>query len=220
MIPANCRKQPMPTVPRSTTRDFRSRRAALARPEFSENYGRGETVFLIRPHTRSIQERKENGTMKRFSPPSHAGFTRFALGGLTLCALSVAPIGARQSQPGGAAQAKVMHEFRGIKLGLKQAQVQAALGKPESASAEREEYKLGDEDLLTVHYDNGAVRAIQLYFTNPKNAPAWADVVGDAEVVENANGAKHARVVVRAENFWVSMYQSKDRSVTTITISR
>jgi predicted dienelactone hydrolase len=162
--------------------------------------------------------------MKRFSTPSHVGFAGFALGGLTLCALSVAPIDARQSPqasaPPAAQTAKVMHEFRGIKLGLKQAQVQAALGKPESASAEREEYKLGDEDSLTVHYDNGAVRAIQLYFSNPKNAPAWAEVVGDAEVVENANGAKHARVVVRAENFWVSMFQNKDRSVTTITISR
>jgi hypothetical protein len=145
-----------------------------------------------------------------------------ALGGLAFCveraALAVAAppgqAGAQSSEP------KVMREYRGIKLGLKSTEVRAALGKPESASDNRDEYKIGGEDLLTVHYDNGVVRAIQLYFTDAKNAPSWAEVVGDAEIKENENGAKQARVIVSKENFWVSMFQNKEKTVTTITISR
>jgi hypothetical protein len=41
-----------------------------------------------------------------------------------------------------------------------------------------------------------------------------------AEIAQNEGGSKHARAVVSEENFWVTMFQSKDQSVTTITISR
>ena len=71
-----------------------------------------------------------------------------------------------------------------------------------------------------MHYDNDAVKAIQIRFTSGKNAPSWKDVVGNAEIQQNENGSKFARVVVTAENFWVSMYQSKDGVITSITISR
>jgi hypothetical protein len=164
---------------------------------------------------------KENDTMKRLLI---ASLTGLAVGSLIVCAAGVQPAFAQETAKAGgpppASAAKVMREFRGIKLGLKSEQVHAALGKPESPGDEREEYKLSDDDMLTVHYDKGVVRAIQLYFTNPKNAPAWAEVVGSAEVAENASGGKHARVVMREENFWVSMFQNKDQTVTTITISR
>jgi len=147
------------------------------------------------------------------------------LGGLAFCvervALAVAaPPGQRAASAAQSSEPKVMREYRGIKLGLKSAEVRTALGKPENASDNREEYKIGSEDLMTVHYDNGVVRAIQLYFTNAKNAPSWAEVVGDAEIKENENGAKQARVVVSKENFWVSMFQNKEATVTTVTISR
>jgi hypothetical protein len=115
---------------------------------------------------------------------------------------------------------KVMREFRGVKLGLKAEEVHAALGKPESPNENREDYKIGGDDMLTVHYDAGLVKAIQLYFTSPKNVPAWTEVVGDAEIQQNENGSKQARVVITAEKFWVAMYQNKDATVTTITISR
>jgi hypothetical protein len=115
---------------------------------------------------------------------------------------------------------KVMREFKGIKLGLKREQVQTTLGKPENSSDSSEDYKLSGDDTMTVHYENGEVRAIQLAFLDAKNAPAWNDVVGDAEVNETESGAKHSRKVVAGENFWVSIYQSKDHSITRITISR
>jgi|GEM_PF-1102194 len=152
-----------------------------------------------------------------------ASFTLFILSGLALYTLSATPASARQPSQAGAAPAashaaKVMREFRGVKLGLKTEAVHTALGKPESTGDNREEYIIGGDDRLTVHYENGAVKAIQLYFANPKNAPAWAEVVGDAEIKQTESGAKHARVIVNEEKFWVSMFQSKDSTVTTITI--
>lgn len=115
---------------------------------------------------------------------------------------------------------KVMTEFRGVRLGMKKAQVITALGKPSSSDDSRDEFSPDDDSQITIHYDNGEVRAIQLSFLNAAKAPAWSDVIGDAEISQTETGAKTARKVVSAEHFWVSMYQNKDASVTRITISR
>lgn len=156
--------------------------------------------------------------MKSYSIASLAGV---ACGALALCALCTAAVSAQEPASSvSAPPTKVMNQYRGIKLGLKPEEVRAALGKPESSSPERDEFKLSDDDLLTVHYENGTVKAIQLYFSNPKNAPAFAEVVGNAEVTQNESGGRFARVVVQSEKFWVSMFQNKDKTVTTITISR
>lgn len=133
----------------------------------------------------------------------------------TLARLQQPAQGAAASKP-----TKVMREYRGVKLGLTPDQVHNAVGKPEQISENREEYKIEGDGLLTVHYENGTVKAIQLYIPDIKYAPAFTDVIGDAEIQTRENGAKHARLIVAKENFWVSMYQNKDGTVTTITISR
>jgi hypothetical protein len=115
---------------------------------------------------------------------------------------------------------KVLNEFHGVKLGMKAADVTKALGKPESSSETREEYTFDGENSITIHYDGGVVKAIQIYFTDPSKAPGWTDVVGDAPIEEMANGAKAARKVVDSEKYWVSMYRSKDGTTVRITISR
>jgi hypothetical protein len=116
--------------------------------------------------------------------------------------------------------AKVLREYKGIKLGMKREQVQAALGKPVSNNATSDDFTLTGEDTMTVHYEEDAVKAIQLAFYDAKNAPAWKDVVGDAEVTELATGAKTARKVLAEEKFWVSIYQNPEGTVIRITISR
>jgi hypothetical protein len=114
-----------------------------------------------------------------------------------------------------------MREYKGVKLGLTREQVHTALGKPEISSENMEDYKLTGNDTITVHYEKGEVKAIQLSFLDPKNAPAWKDVVGEtAEVTQLDNGGKHARTMISEEKFWVSIYQNKDGSSTQITISR
>jgi hypothetical protein len=115
---------------------------------------------------------------------------------------------------------KAMREYKGVKLGMKREDVQKAMGKPENSSENSDDYKLTGDDTMTVHFEKDEVKAIQLAFLDAKNAPAWNDVVGDAEVNQTDSGAKHARKVVAAENFWVSIYQTKDGSITRITISR
>ena len=116
---------------------------------------------------------------------------------------------------------KVLREFHGVKLGMKRDAVQAAMNaKPENSSDDSEDYKLTGDDTMTVRYENGEVKAIQLAFLEPKNAPAWKDVVGDAEVNELANGAKTARQTIEKEKFWVSIYQNKEGTMVRITISR
>lgn len=118
------------------------------------------------------------------------------------------------------AAGKVAHEYRGIKLGMKREEVRTALGKPEAVTDTSDDFKLTGEDTMTVHYDGEAVKAIQVAIFDPKNAPSWKEVVGDAEITEVANGAKSARKTLVEEKFWVSMYQSKDGATTRITISR
>ena len=144
--------------------------------------------------------------------------TTIALGvvsGFALCAQSVNSAGV-----GYMTQAKVMSEFKGVKLGMNRDAVKTAVGNPASSSDTSDEFNLTGDDKMTVHYDNGEVRAIQLAFTDPKHAPPWKEVVGDAEVSETPNGAKIARKIMEAEKFWVSIYQTKDGATTRITISR
>jgi hypothetical protein len=118
------------------------------------------------------------------------------------------------------AQSKVLTEVRGVQLGMKQADVHAKLGQPASGSASADEYKLEGDDLMTVRYADGAVVAIQLLIFDAKNAPAFNQVVGDAEIEQQESGRKIARKVVEAEKYWVSMAQSKDGSMTNITIRK
>ena len=137
------------------------------------------------------------------------------VGGFSLYARSV-----QSASVGHSAQNKVFSEFKGVKLGMKREAVKAAMGSPENSSDTSDDFKLTGDDTMTVHYDNGDVKAIQLSFLDPKNAPAWKDVVGDAPVSELSNGGKTARRTIEAEKFWVTIYQSKEGTTTRITISR
>jgi hypothetical protein len=118
------------------------------------------------------------------------------------------------------AQTKVLTEVHGVQLGMKQADVQAKLGKPNTSSESADEYKFEGDDLLTVRYDGGLVTAIQLLILDAKNAPPFNQVVGDAEVEQQESGRKIARKVMNAQKFWVAMSQSKDASMTSITIRK
>jgi hypothetical protein len=137
------------------------------------------------------------------------------ISGFALFARSVNSAGA-----GYTIQRKVMSEYKGVKLGMKRDAVKAAMGNPASSSDTSDDFNLTGDDKMTVHYDNGEVKAIQLAFLDPKNAPPMNDVIGDAEVSETSNGAKTARKILEAEKFWVSYYQTKDATTTRITISR
>jgi hypothetical protein len=137
------------------------------------------------------------------------------ISGFALCAQSVNSAGS-----GYTTQGKVMSEYKGVKLGMKRDAVKAAMGNPTNSSDTSDDFNLTGDDKMTVHYDNGEVKAIQLAFLDPKNAPPWNDVIGDAEMSETANGAKTARKIIEAEKFWVSYYQTKDGTTTRITISR
>jgi hypothetical protein len=135
------------------------------------------------------------------------------------------PQKAEQSQQLQKAQAPpilpVLREYRGVKLGMGREQVKAVMGGPAQVEKDWDEFKLGSGDLMTVRYDDKeAVKTIQLYFTDPAHAPKWAEVVGDAEIQEKSTGSKFARAMNSAENFWVTMFQSKSGAVTTITLSR
>ncbi|HYE73963.1 MAG TPA: hypothetical protein VEF04_11565 [Blastocatellia bacterium] len=115
----------------------------------------------------------------------------------------------------------VLRQYRGVKLNMTADEVKAAMGQPVRSNKDQEEYKLSGDDLMTVHYDTqGKVKTIQLYFSDASHAPGWKEVIGDAEIQQNASGSRFARVTVPAENFWVTMFQSQNGTVTTITISR
>ena len=113
----------------------------------------------------------------------------------------------------------MLREFHGIKLGMAQKEVRSVLGKTSQNGEDWDEFKLDGDDLITVRYDDQQlVKRIQLYFADPAHAPAWAEVVGQAQIEDRPDGAKYARADNVAENFWVTMFQSKN--ITTITLSR
>lgn len=135
--------------------------------------------------------------------------------GFALCAPGV-----RSAQEPANGSLKVMREYKGVKLGLSRDQVHTALGKPETTSDNLEDYHLSGDDSLTVHFENGEVKAITISFLEAKNAPAMKEVVGETpEISQLENGATLARTNVTGEKFWVSYYKSKDGSTTRITIS-
>jgi hypothetical protein len=115
----------------------------------------------------------------------------------------------------------VMNEYRGVKLGMNLEEVKKVIGKTARAGEGWSEFKMDDDDLMTVHYDDqGLVKTIQLYFTDPARAPKWNEVVGHAEIQEKPTGSKFARAENKEKDFWVTMFQSKSGEVTTITLSR
>jgi hypothetical protein len=124
------------------------------------------------------------------------------------------------SAPQPAASGKVMRDYKGITLGMKRDEVRDKMGKIELKEDGKDRFIIKGDDRLIVYYEGEEVKAIQLYINDAKNAPNWTDVVGNAEIVQMENGAKRARYEVTEEKFWVSMYQSKDGTITTITISR
>lgn len=165
--------------------------------------------------------------MKLFAIRCLAASVRASLCGLTLSLAAGALVYAQEpkqetntsaAQP--AASGKVMRDYKGIMLGMKRDEVRDKMGKIEFKQDDKDRFIIKDDDRLIVYYDGEQVRAIQLYIIDAKNAPMWMDVVGDAEIVQMENGAKRARYEVTEEKFWVSMYQSKDGTITTITISR
>lgn len=153
--------------------------------------------------------------MKRFWKYSSIVGLSFGLA-LSAASFTVAAGGALNAN----AQGKLMTSYRGVQLGMKQADVQAKLGKPASTSDNTDEFKLAGEDVMTVRYENGEVTTIQLLFIDAKNAPPFNEVTGDAEIEVQESGRKFARKVVDAQKFWVTMSQSKDASMTTVTIKK
>lgn len=114
----------------------------------------------------------------------------------------------------------VMHEYKGVRLGMSRDQVKEVAGKPSDSTDTSDDFKLTGEDMMTIHYENNMVKAIQIAFFDIKNVPEWKTVVGDAEVNHSDSGARHARKVMADDNYWVSIWQNKDGSMTRITISR
>lgn len=115
---------------------------------------------------------------------------------------------------------KVLRDYRGIRLDMPMAEVRATLGEPARSDQGWDEFKLGKSDLMTVRYDNGVVKVIQLYFTDADRAPEFVEVVGDVELMPKDNGAQFARRVIADEHFWVSMYQSGDKKITSVSLGR
>ncbi len=136
-------------------------------------------------------------------------------------ALAQAPTQATTAQEAPKAEVVTLRELHGVKLNMPRDEVKILFHKAKHSTKQMDEFKLEGGDILTIHYGaKGLVRAIQLYSTDANRAPAWTNVIGDAQVQARANGSRFARKIVKAEKFWVTMYQSKSGAVTTITISR
>ena len=120
----------------------------------------------------------------------------------------------------GPAPVNVMRDYRGVRLGMTQEKVHAVMGNPSRKDQTWDEFKLDKDDLMTVHYDTGVVKEIQLYFADADRAPEFSQTVGDIEPTAKENGARFARHDIEGEHFWISMYESADNKITTVSFGR
>lgn len=115
----------------------------------------------------------------------------------------------------------VMSEYRGLSLGMTPDEVRSTLARPPTESGrDRLEFRFDQGDKLKVGFSNGVVESLEIYFSDPSDAPPFSLVTGEAEIRTLYNGARFAEFVAPEERLMVSMYQSRGGAVTMITIRR
>jgi hypothetical protein len=115
-------------------------------------------------------------------------------------------------------QQPLFSEYRGVKLGMTSAEVQAKLGKPQLKDAEQEYYFISDSERVQLAY-NAADKVVTLSvdFVGAAGAPDYKTVVG-GELEPTANGGLYKIVRYQHSGYWVS-YHRTTGAVVVVTIT-
>jgi hypothetical protein len=146
-------------------------------------------------------------------------FTMMVLGA-ALASMSTVP--SAQSQRKAEDDSSVIHDYRGIQLGMLADDVRKKLGDPKDKSDEQDFYLFGETETAQIVYDKTRkVVAISADFlTAGTSVPTCKQVLG-AEVEAKADGSVYKMVRFPKAGYWLSYNRTGGSSpLTTVTLQK
>jgi hypothetical protein len=126
------------------------------------------------------------------------------------------------SQHKGEDDSSVLHDYRGIQLGMLANDVRKKLGEPKDKSAEQDFYLFGESETAQIVYDKtGKVVTISADFlTVGAGVPTCKQVLG-AEVEAKTDGSVYKMVRFPKAGYWLSYNRTSGNSpLTTVTLQK
>ena len=126
--------------------------------------------------------------------------------------------GLAKSHPDSVQQQPLYSDYKGVRIGMKAAEVHATLGKPELAADDQDYYIISQTETVQIAYDAAhKTKAISVDFIDGIGAPDYRAVVGP-DVELSPDGSIHTLINYQSLGFWVS-YNRMAGGVTTVSIT-
>lgn len=153
-------------------------------------------------------------------PPAWVRVFTIAVLGSALASLLTVPVALSQHK--GEDDSSVLHDYRGIQLGMLANDVRKKLGEPKDKSAEQDFYLFGESETAQIVYDKtGKVVTISADFlTVGAGVPTCKQVLG-AEVEAKTDGSVYKMVRFPKAGYWLSYNRTSGNSpLTTVTLQK
>lgn len=137
-----------------------------------------------------------------------------------LASLMTVPVA--QSQRKAEDDSSVLHDYRGIQLGMLADEVRKKLGDPKDKSDEQDFYLFGEIEMAQIVYDktHKVVTISADFLTAGTGVPTSKQVLG-AEVEAKADGSVYKMVRFPKAGFWLSYNRTSGASpLTTVTLQK
>ena len=153
-------------------------------------------------------------------PTARVRVFTIAVLGAALASLLTVPIA--QSQHKSEDDSSVLHDYRGIQLGMLANDVRKKLGEPRDKSDQQDFYLFGESETAQIVYDKtGKVVTISADFlTAGSGVPTCKQVLG-AEVEAKADGSVYKLMRFPKAGYWLSYNRTAGASpLTTVTLQK
>lgn len=146
-------------------------------------------------------------------------FTMIVLGAaLLFLATSIAQAQRKASED----DSSVIHDYRGVQLGMLAEEVRKKLGEPKDKGDEQDFYLFGETETAQIVYDKAhKVITISADFLTAATSIPTAKQVFGAEVVAKADGSCYKMVRFPKAGYWLSYNRTSGNSpLTTVTLQK
>jgi hypothetical protein len=158
--------------------------------------------------------------IKLIVPPARVRVFTMIVLGAALTSLMTVPIA--QSQRKAEDDSSVLHDYRGIQLGMLADEVRKKLGDPKDKSDEQDFYLFGETETAQIVYDKTrkVVTISADFLTAATGIPTCKQVFG-AEAEAKADGSVYKMVRFPKAGYWLSYNRTGGNSpLTTVTLQR
>jgi hypothetical protein len=154
------------------------------------------------------------------SPPGWVRVFTMIVLGAALSSLMTGSVG--QAQRKTEDDSSVIHDYRGIQLGMLADEVRKKLGDPKDKSDEQDFYLFGETETAQIVYDKTRkVVTISADFLTAANSVPTAKQVFGAEVEAKADGSCYKMVRFPRAGYWLSYNRTSGNSpLTTVTLQK